>query len=112
MEITKQLVEAALADDTIEGDGHAIIDPKHYEPHFPREVLDEATLVHTHYSDGSFKGSIFSPEGKLLESVDGVNNLSFLCWVARRAGVEWMPAFGRGTEARHIVSALREWVAS
>ena len=112
MEITKQLVEAALADDTIVGEGHSIIDPEHYEPHFPREVLDEATLVHTHYSDGSLKGSIFSPEGELLESVDGVNNLTFLIWLARRAGVEWTTAFGRGTEARHIVSALREWVAS
>ena len=112
MEITKQLVEAALADDTIVGEGHSIIDPEHYEPHFPREVLDEATLVHTHYSDGSHKGSIFSREGELLESVDGVNNLAFLCWVARRAGVEWTTAFGRGTKARHIVSALRNWVAS
>jgi hypothetical protein len=46
----------------------------------------------------------------MLESLEGVYNLSFLYWVARRAGVEWTTAFGRGTEARHIVSALREWV--
>ena len=112
MEITQELVEAALADDTIVGDGHSIIDPEHYEPHFPREVLDEATLVHTHYSDGTAKGSIFSPEGAMLESLEGVYNLEFLYWVARRAGVEWTTAFGRGTEARHIVAALRGWVAS
>lgn len=112
MEITKQLVKAALADDTIEGDGHAIIDPKHYEPHFPRDVLNKAGLVTTHHSDGTGKGSIFGPDGAMLESLEGVYNLSFLYWVARRAGVEWTTAFGRGTEARHIVSALRDWSAS
>ena len=113
MDITKEVVRAALADNTIQGDGHGIVPPEHYEAHFPLEVLEGARLVTTHHSDpSSHKSMIFGPDGAPVESMDGVYNLYFLYWLGREAGVQWPGARGRGSEARQIVSALREWVAA
>ena len=104
MQFTKEKIKDAIENGIIYPDGHTIIAPDHYEG------FDVTSLTVTHRSDfSSPKSTIFGPDGSPQESVEGVHNLDFLDWVARRSGVKYTPAYGRGSEARNIVNALVQW---
>lgn len=103
----------ALAAGKVFGDGHTIFMPEFYSPFFTYEELKKARLVHKHESDGSYKGSIFGPDGEMLESLEGVYNLSFLYWLARKVGVtQSVQANGRGSQAQELVGYIREALAT
>jgi hypothetical protein len=69
-------------------------------------------LCKTHKSDGSWKGSITSPDGKILATVQGVENLELVKALAELFDVKYQFYFGRGTQARAIVNALHNFVAT
>lgn len=106
--ITAETVRAALADQTLWPDGHGIYGPEFYEPHFD---VRAAGLVHTYHSDGTHKGSIYSnATGEVVESMEGVYNLTFLRWLAvDTLGLPYATASGRGFQAQQYVTAIKGW---
>jgi len=104
-EVTKEMVRHGFEAGVINGDGHTIFDPKFYE----NAGFDVSHLVSTFESDLSSGKSTIFRDGVVQNSVTGVYSLMFHEWLGRAAGVEWMTAFGRGTQARRIAQALREW---
>ena len=109
MPITKELVRKNLEEDgAIDGDGHSLVSPDFFVKRgFDPDDIQK--LVQRHYS-GSGKYQIYDHDGKAVEHMDAVYCLDFHYWVARTVGVEFMEAFGRGTQARHIRTALKKWV--
>jgi hypothetical protein len=106
-------VSEALTARVIIGDGHTLFSPDFYAPHFSKEELEEAGLIQTHESDGSHKGSIWSPEGELIEKLEAVYNLYFLYWVARKVGADTNTrSMGRGSQAQELVHNIRVVLAS
>lgn len=103
MNITKEQVRAAIADGTIEGDGHTIFAPEKYTAHF-----DVSHLVQTLRSDGTHKGTIFV-DGEPVSQLEGVYNLTFLTWLINTLGLPHSTAMGRGFAARDMVRTLTEW---
>jgi hypothetical protein len=105
---TAETVRAALADETLWPDGHGIYPPEYYEPHFD---VRAAGLVHTYHSDGTHKGSIYSnATGEVLESLEGVYNLSFLEWLAvTTLRLPYATASGRGFRAQQYVTMIKNW---
>lgn len=94
------------------GDGHGLYSPEFYAPHFSEEELSKARLVQTHKSDGTHKGSIYGPDGSVIEEMKAVYNLSFLYWVARKVGVtESVQANGRGSQAQELVRYITDALA-
>ena len=106
--ITAELIEAALADETIYPDGHTIFYPEHYAPHFDVEA---AGLVLTYESDGTHKGSIYDAGGNILPSLKGVYNLHFLRWLAvEQLGLAPSTASGRGFAAQWYFASIQRWL--
>jgi hypothetical protein len=107
--ITKELVRKNLEEDgAIDGDGHSLVSADWFiKRGFDPEDIEK--LVHRHQS-GSGKYQIYDGNGNPVEYMDAVYCLDFHYWVARTVGVEFMEAFGRGTQARHIRTALKKWV--
>ena len=56
-----------------------------------------------------YQTTIYDDDGIPMESVDGVNNLSFLYHLVESLGLEYHSYFGRGTQARELVSVLEKW---
>jgi hypothetical protein len=107
----KEKTRQALEDGKIIGDGHTIFTPAFYSPYFSEYELVEAGLMTTLNSDySSGKTTIFDPHtGDPVESVTGIYNLSFLYWLAGQLGVsDYRECFGRGSQARAIVDAIRQ----
>lgn len=108
IEKTKQALEAGV----IIGDGHTLFAPNFYAPFFTEEELKNAGLIEVHESDGSFKGSIFDNDGKVIEKLEAVYNLSFLYWLAGALGVtEHTRANGRGSQAQELVGFINAKLA-
>lgn len=107
MTITKQQIREALVAGIIVADGHGLYDPEFYSPHFDVEQMN---LVHTHRSAGGFKSTIFV-DGKPVDELKAVYNLSFLEQLIRSAGLPPSTAIGRGFAAQQCVDALKKWVA-
>lgn len=84
------------------GDGHSILSAEAFT-FLPEEFLKP--LVVTHKSDGTPKGTITNEKG-IVKAVKGVYSLDILRKVADDQEVKYLPAFGRGTEARRISEAL------
>lgn len=92
-------------------DGHSLLPP---------EALIEAgaspTLARgfatTYKSDGTPKGTIFDPQGNIVESMQAVYSLALLQGVALRLDLRWEGKLGRGFEARAVSDALRAWLAA
>ena len=106
MSYTKEHIKKAIDDGIIIGNGHAIIDPKHYA------TFDVSHLDGTHksnFSDLSGKTTIYDDDGIPLKSVEGVNNLSFLYHLVESLNLEYQQYFGRGTQARELVEVLTKW---
>lgn len=105
-------VSEALKAGVIHADGHTLFRPEFYAPHFSEAELDEAGLIQTHKSDGSYKGSIWAEDGSLVQELKAVYNLDFLGWVARQVGVTDYPqAIGRGFMAQEWVGFIRKALA-
>ena len=105
--ITKELVRTALKDDTIWGDGHSILSPEGYHPHFDVSHLEET--IKSDFSSG--KSTIYV-NGRPVKEIKGVNNLTFLYWLANEIGLsseDYGSYNGRGTQARSIVGAIARW---
>ena len=104
MTYTKEQIKKAIDDRVIVGNGHAIIAPEHYA------TFDVSHLDSNHKSDFSAgKTTIYDDDGIPMESVDGVNNLSFLYHLVESLGLEYNSYFGRGTQARELVEVLTKW---
>ena len=105
MTYSKEKIKDAIENGIIYGGGHGIIHPDHYEG------FDVTEITTVHYSDfSSPTTTIWGHDGEPKESMEGVYNLTFLYWVAQKAGVEAeTPYGGRGSNARHIVKKLVEW---
>ena len=104
MSYTKEQIRKAIDDGIIVGNGHAIIAPEHYK------AFDVSHLDGTHKSDFSAgKTTIYDDDGIPMESVEGVNNLSFLYHLVDSLDLEYLTYFGRGTQARELVSVLEKW---
>jgi len=104
MTYTKEQIKKAIDDGIIVGNGHAIIAPKHYS------TFDVSHLDGTHESDFSTgKTTIYDDDGIPLESVEGVNNLSFLYHLVESLNLEYQQYFGRGSQARELVEVLTKW---
>ena len=85
-------------------DGHTILDPRVLvDAGVPAEVV--AHLTRTHRSDGTFKGTILSGGGPVAQ-VRGVAGLDALRLFADALGVRYRRAYGRGSEAHNIRTAL------
>lgn len=84
------------------GDGHTIYDPEMYiRAGIPKEVV--APLVRSFKPDGSLKG--------IDRCCTGVSNLDFLGMLAGVVNADTSIAdtkFGRGSEARELVAAIKK----
>jgi hypothetical protein len=106
----KEKTRQALEDGKIVGDGHTIYKPSFYEPHFTLDELKEANLLERYESDfSSGKTTIYDNDGKPMDYVYGVYNLTFLYWLANQLNVTgYRECFGRGSQAQVLVDAIRE----
>ena len=90
-------------------DGHSILDPDALiSAGLPPAVVEQLTV--THRSDGTPKGTIFVGD-RAVGELRGVSGLDVLVFLADAFGVEYRPAFGRGTRAHNIRAALRRHLA-
>ena len=103
MGYTKEHIKKAIDDGIVVGNGHAIIDPKHYA------TFDVSHLDGSHQSDFSGSKSTIYSGGVAVESVDGVCNLDFLYSLVNSLDLEYNTFFGRGTQARELVEVLTKW---
>jgi hypothetical protein len=108
-----QRTKDAIADGKIIGDGHTIFNPSFYAPHFSEDELRKAKLIHTYKSDKSdHKSTIFDKDGKPMEKLKGVYNLTFLYWLCGQLGVDSNNDFnGRGSQADALASRIRKALA-
>ena len=100
-------VTKALEADVIVGDGHTLFAPEYYTGYFSLDEIGH--LITKHKSDGTGKGSIFGPDGSVIDELEAIYNLSFLYWVARHMGITtrvWRE--GRGSQAQELVGYIRE----
>lgn len=105
----REKVQGALSAGRIVGDGHTLFMPEFYADFFTEEELREAGLIQTHESDGTHKGSIYTPEGEVIKELTAVYNLSFLYWVASGLGITKYPiSSGRGSQAQELVDFICE----
>ena len=109
MNITLEMVEEGLVNGAIDGDGHGIVSPDYYvERGFPLALVKP---LEYEIESGSGKYAITRPDGT-VGNVTGISTLSVHYWVARSLGVDYVDAFGRGTQARNIRDAIRSWAKS
>jgi hypothetical protein len=108
-----QRTKDAIADGKIIGDGHTIFNPSFYAPHFSEDELRKAKLIHTYKSDTTnHKSTIFGKDGKPMEKLKGVYNLTFLYWLCGQLGVDSNNDFnGRGSQADALASRIRKALA-
>ena len=109
MNITLEMVEEGRGNGAIDGDGHGIVSPDYYVVRgFPLALVKP---LEYEIESGSGKYAISRPDGT-VGNVTGISTLSFHYWVARSLGVDYVDAYGRGTQARNIRDAIRSWAKS
>ena len=107
MSISKEDVANAFEEGRIVDDGHTIYAP------FLYEGFEVDHLIGTHYSDrSSYKSTLTDNAGNVIDSVEGINNLAFLFWLADEVGIEFRTMHGRGSQAQEIVEQLKKWIES
>ena len=107
--ITVKMIRDGLTNGAIDGDGHGIVSPAYYVTRgFPL-----ALVKHLEYEieSGDGKYAITRTDGT-VGNIVGISSLSFHYWLARSLGVDYVEAFGRGTQARNIRDAINEWAGS
>jgi len=112
MTITKEMVRAGLENGAIDGDGHSIVAPEYFiERGFDSKDIQKLEMTH---QSGSGKHQIYEHgdmfTGSPVTELKRVYCLDFHYWVASQVGIEYPQAYGRGTQARHIVASLRKWI--
>lgn len=90
-------------------DGHVILNPVHFTKvlGFPENFVQKFTR--THKSDGSFKGTIFGKDGKVINKLTGVDELDFVSGLAREVKADTSVGdrcLGRGFAARSYAQAI------
>ena len=110
--VTKAQVRYAIGEGVVNGNGHDIFDSKIYT----ELGFDCEHLCRTHASNPtSHKETIFDPDGSVLVEVRGIYSLDFHNWLADvcglERGVDYVAQMGRGSQARVIRDALKEWSA-
>ncbi len=105
---SKADIRELLENDAIDGDGHSILDAKFFANR-GIEDLPEGLIQRHESGEGKYQ---ITTEGKPVTHVDGVWTLDFHRWIAHECGVSYMTSFGRGSQARFIADALREWAHS
>lgn len=109
----EQKVKDAIDGEIIIGDGHTLFGADFYAPHFTASELADAGLLRNHASNQeSWKSTIFSDNGEVIDELFAVYNLEFLYWIANQIGVtESVRSMGRGSQARELVGYIREKLA-
>ena len=83
------------------GDGHGLYDPAFLtDRDVPDALVARVTTVHK--SDGSYKGSIFAPDGSVIEETRAVYSLDLYRAINRDLGLPGSSMLGRGFEARQL----------
>jgi hypothetical protein len=92
--------------DYIDGDGHTVFKYSALiECGWPEETALAVCTEQT--SDGSWKGSIWGKDGKMIKECFGWYSLDLLYAIARSFDVKFGSCMGRGFQAREIDRALR-----
>lgn len=112
MTVTKEMVREGLENGALDGDGHSIVAPTYFiERGFDPKDIKKLEMTH---QSGSGKHQIYQNgdmfSGTPVTELKGVYTLDFHYWVASQVGIEYPSAFGRGTQARWIRTALKKWV--
>ena len=105
----KSLLESnAEAWKAINGDGHGIYYPHFYtQLGYPTEFVESITSVEK--SDGTYKGTIFGPDGNIVPEMIGVYSLRFHETLADMFGItEHWQLNGRGFIAQCVRDNLRK----
>ena len=109
--ITKQIVNNAIDEGLIDGDGHSIMDAQYYLEH----GFDCEHLATEFESDTSSPKTTIFKNGVPQEKVTGIYALDFHYWVAGQCGLargrDYDDKIGRGSQAQAIASALAKWSA-
>lgn len=87
--------------DRLGGDGHGLYDPKILTEAGVPDVL-AAQVTTTYKSDGTYKGSIFGPDGAVVEETVAVYSLDVYRRINRDLGLPSSTMMGRGFEARQL----------
>ena len=107
--ITKQMVNNAIDEGLIDGDGHSIMDAQYYLEH----GFDCEHLATEFESDTSSPKTTIFKDGEIQEKVKGIWALDFHYWVAGQCGlargVDYAEKYGRGSQAQAIATALVKW---
>ena len=87
--------------DFLGGDGHGLYDPSFLtERGVPEVLVNRVTTVHK--SDGTYKGSIFDAEGKVITQTRAAYSLDVYRTINRDLGLPGSTMGGRGFEARQL----------
>lgn len=92
----------------LNGDGHGIYYPHFYtELGFPAEFIEKITT--TEKSDGTYKGTIFGPDGNIVPEMIGVYSLYFHESIARMFEITDHDRMnGRGFRAQAVAAGMRK----
>jgi hypothetical protein len=74
----------------------------------PEEFVNQ--FVKEHKSDGSWKGSITTTDGKILATLTSVYSLDLIKGLVDLFDVKYEFYFGRGTSAREMSRKLKAYV--
>ena len=108
MTVTKEMVREGCLNGAIDGDGHSIVSPDFFiERGFDRKDMESISSVLE--SGDDYKSQIFQ-NGEAVKPLEGIGCLHFHYWVASQVGVTNFQEYGgRGSQARAIAQALKEW---
>jgi hypothetical protein len=99
------------------GNGHEFFKPTLYTKPLPKpddgfglpeEFVNQ--FVKEHKSDGSWKGSITTTDGKILATLTSVYSLDLIKGLVDLFDVKYEFYFGRGTSAREMSRKLKAYV--
>lgn len=97
--------------DHLGGDGHGLYDPQFLtQLGVPEELIKRVTI--THKSDGTYKGSIFNPDGSVVKEMTAVYSLDLYQIINSDLGLPSSKMLGRGSEARELHRQIKQFVAN